>query len=53
MRLHSDKKALDIQAYTYTTIKNILEKAMYTVPVAVAKAKPTPQHENLRTGEWM
>ena len=47
------KKALDIQAYTYTTIKNILEKAMYTVPVAVAKAKPTPQHENLRTGEWM
>jgi transposase len=47
------KKALDIQAYTYTTIKNILEKGMYTVPEAAAEAKPTPQHENLRTGEWM
>jgi hypothetical protein len=47
------KKALDIQAYTYTTIKNILEKGMYTVPGSTAKVKPTPQHENLRTGEWM
>jgi hypothetical protein len=46
------KKALAIQAYTYTNLKNILEKGQYTVPESKTDAKPTPQHENLRTGEW-
>lgn len=46
------RKALTIQAFTYTTIKNILEKGQYAVPEAAAGVKPTPPHENLRTGEW-
>ena len=46
-------KALSIQSYTYTTIKNILEKGQYKVPTSTNSAKPTPQHENLRIGEWV
>ena len=45
-------KALSIQSYTYTTIKNILEKGQYKVPTGETTTKPTPRHENLRTGEW-
>ena len=45
-------KALSIQSYTYTTIKNILEKGQYKVMTGNTTAKPTPRHENLRTGEW-
>ena len=45
-------KALSIQACTYTTIKNILEKGQYNIPENEKEVKATPQHENLRTGEW-
>ena len=46
------RKALKLQSYSYTTIKNILEKGQYAVPDKRNTAKPTPDHENLRTGEW-
>ena len=46
------RKALAIQSFTYTTIKNILEKGQYTVSESSNTAKPTPLHENLRTKDW-
>ena len=46
-------KALSIQSYTYTTIKNILEKGQYKIPAIQSNAKPTPRHKNLRIGEWV
>ena len=48
------KKAISLNSVTYTTVKNILKNhqedvLINTIPDA---GSPTPNHENLRIGEW-
>lgn len=49
------KKALDLNSVTYTTLKNILKNNQDKKPVNADHSDadtPTPNHENLRVGEW-
>lgn len=49
------KKALSLNSVNYTTLKNILKNNQDKKPVNVDQSDadtPTPNHENLRIGEW-
>jgi hypothetical protein len=49
------KKALALNSVNYSTLKNILKNNQDNKPVNVNNSDadtPTPQHENLRVGEW-
>ncbi|SHJ12486.1 hypothetical protein SAMN02745229_04128 [Butyrivibrio fibrisolvens DSM 3071] len=47
------KKAIELNSVNYSTLKNILKNNQDRKPVNSSDADtPTPQHENLRVGEW-
>ncbi len=47
------KKAIELNSVNYSTLKNILKNNQDRKPVNSSDAdNPTPQHENLRVGEW-
>jgi len=48
------KKAIALNAVTYTTVRNILKnnQDFVTETYGSSADTPTPHHENLRTGEW-
>ena len=48
------KKAIALNAVTYTTVRNILKNNQDSVTETYGSSAdtPTPHHENLRTGEW-
>lgn len=48
------KKAIALNAVTYTTVRNILKNNQDSVTEMYGSSAdtPTPHHENLRTGEW-
>ena len=49
------KKAIELNSVNYTTLRNILKNNQDKKPVNDAQSDadtPTPQHENLRVGEW-
>lgn len=46
-------RAISLQSFTYTTVKNILKNSQEEQPLPTEKSETaTPQHENLRNGEW-
>ena len=50
------EKALSLNSVTYTTLKNILKNGQDSLPIKQSSSDadtPTPDHENLRIGEWM
>ena len=49
------KRAMDLNSVNYTTLKNILKNNQDKKPVNTGQSDadtPTPEHENLRVGEW-
>lgn len=47
------RKALELHAVNYTTLKNILQNGQdFVSNTATGTDTPTPYHENLRAGEW-
>ena len=48
-------KALSLNSVSYTTVRNILKNGQESQPATVNDSDadtPTPDHENLRVGEW-
>ena len=48
-------KAISLHSVTYTTLRNILKNGQDSQPATTDQADadtPTPNHENLRVGEW-
>lgn len=49
------KRAIDLNSVNYTTLKNILKNNQDKKPINAVQTDadtPTPEHENLRVGEW-
>ena len=48
-------KAISLNSVNYTTLRNILKNGQELTPVLTLDSDadtPTPEHDNLRTGEW-